>query len=118
MYTGTAQLPSRTSPETASASSRPLRREVAEETGWRAGRVEPLTSYNALSGISTMRFSSFHVTECEYVGPPTDHSEATRVEWIPVDDVIKLAAEGEITDGPSLTAISYYLGIYRQSRPS
>ncbi|MDH6576950.1 8-oxo-dGTP pyrophosphatase MutT (NUDIX family) [Kitasatospora sp. MAP5-34] len=95
-----------------------IRREVQEETGWSAGRVEPLTSYYALSGLSTMRFSSFHVTDCQYIGPPTDRSEATRVEWIPTKDVIKLATEGEITDGPSLTAISYYLGIHHRAQPA
>ncbi|MEV4613796.1 NUDIX hydrolase [Kitasatospora sp. NPDC049258] len=93
-----------------------IRREVEEETGWRPGKVEPLTGYNALSGLSTMRFSSFHATECRYLGPPTDRSEASRVEWISTEDVIELAAAGEITDGPSLTAISYYLGIHRRAR--
>ncbi|TDU06501.1 ADP-ribose pyrophosphatase YjhB (NUDIX family) [Streptomyces sp. 846.5] len=93
-----------------------IRREIEEETGWRPGRVELLTEYNALSGISTMRFSCFEASGCEYIGPPTDQSESARVEWVPIADVIKLAAEGEISDGPSLTAISYYLGIHRQRR--
>lgn len=88
-------------------------REVEEETGYRAGRVVPLTSYNALSGISTMRFSSFLVTGAELVGKPADRSESSRVEWVPLADVPKLARDGQITDGPSLTALSYYLGMYR-----
>jgi 8-oxo-dGTP pyrophosphatase MutT (NUDIX family) len=87
-----------------------IRREIEEETGWRPGRVEPMIAYDALSGISTMRFHSFHATDCTYIGPPTDRSEATRIEWIPAEDVAKLATQGEIADGPSLTAISYYLG--------
>ncbi|MFD0633337.1 NUDIX hydrolase [Catenulispora yoronensis] len=47
-----------------------IRREIEEETGWRPGKVTELTSYNALSGISTMRFSVFHATDCTQVGPP------------------------------------------------
>lgn len=93
-----------------------IRREIEEETGWRPGHIAPMTSYNALSGISTMRFSSFHATESTRIGPPSDPSESSRVEWIPIDDVIKLVTEGEVADGPSLTAISYYLGPYRLAK--
>jgi 8-oxo-dGTP pyrophosphatase MutT (NUDIX family) len=93
-----------------------IRREIEEETGWRPGHITPMTSYNALSGISTMRFSSFHATESTRIGPPSDPSESSRVEWIPIDDVIKLVTEGEVADGPSLTAISYYLGPYQLAK--
>lgn len=95
-----------------------IRREVEEETGWRPGKVAEMTAYNALSGISTMHFTSFHVTECTHIGPPSDPSESTKIEWIPEDAIPKLAAEGLITDGPSLTALSYYLGIYRHTLPA
>ena len=88
-------------------------REVEEETGWRAGKVVPLIAYNALAGISTMRFDSFHLTDCEYVGPPKDRSESSRIEWIPEAEVVELIAHGQVTDGPSLTALSYFLGPHR-----
>jgi len=94
-------------PETA------IRREVEEETGGRPGKVVPLVAYNALSGISTMRFSSFHVTDCEYIGPPQDQSESSHIEWVPEAEVVKLMAHGQIPDGPSLTALSYFLGPHR-----
>jgi ADP-ribose pyrophosphatase YjhB (NUDIX family) len=54
-----------------------IRREIEEETGWRPGHITPMTSYNALSGISTMRFSSFHATECTHIGAPSDPSESS-----------------------------------------
>jgi hypothetical protein len=56
------------------------------------------------------------VTGCEFVGTPTDRSEAERIEWVPEAEVVKLIAHGEVVDGPSLTALSYYLGPYRLSR--
>jgi hypothetical protein len=65
-----------------------------------------------------MHFTSFYITGCTYVGAPTDPSESTKVEWISADSIPKLAAEGQITDGPSLTALSYYLGIYRPTLPA
>jgi 8-oxo-dGTP pyrophosphatase MutT (NUDIX family) len=92
-----------------------IRREVEEETGWRPGKVTQMTAYNALSGIATMRFTSFHISDCTHVGPPTDPSESTKIEWISADTIPELAADGQITDGPSLTALSYYLGIYRHT---
>ncbi|MEV7781669.1 NUDIX hydrolase [Kitasatospora sp. NPDC088351] len=88
-------------------------REVEEETGWRPGRVDPLLAYDALSGISTMRFHSFHVTGCTRVGAPQDISEATRVEWVPEADVLDLLTGGKVNDGASLAALTYYLGPYR-----
>ena len=88
-------------------------REVEEETGWRPGRVVPLVEYDALAGISTMRFRCFHVTDCEFVGGPTDVSESSRVEWVPEAEVVRLLGVGAISDGPSLAALSYYLGPYR-----
>jgi hypothetical protein len=40
-------------------------------------------------------------------------SESSRVEWVPLDDAAKLAADGMIPDGPSLMALSYDLGLFR-----
>lgn len=92
-------------------------REVEEETGYRPSRVEPLVVYNALSGISTMQFTAFLVTAADHVGHP-DAAESVQVNWVALADIPKLAAEGQISDGPSLTALSYYLGVYRSLPPS
>ena len=90
-----------------------IRREIEEETGWRPGQVAVMTQYFAMAGISNAHFSVFHATGAERIGEPEDKAEASRVEWVPLSEVRKLAAAGEITDGPSLVALSYYLGIYR-----
>lgn len=92
-----------------------IRREIEEETGYRAALVRPLTGYNALSGISDMRFSVFLATGAKRVGPPADSGESDRVDWVPLAAVPKLAAEGQIQDGPSLTALTYYLAVDRLS---
>ena len=63
-----------------------------------------------------MRFRSFHVTGCERVGEPTDQSESSRVAWLPEAEVVRLMTNGEIPDGPSLAALSYYLGPHRLAR--
>jgi 8-oxo-dGTP pyrophosphatase MutT (NUDIX family) len=81
-------------PETA------VRREIEEETGWRAGTISPLTGYDAISGIGDMRFTAFVATEMVRFGDPADKAEATRVEWHRLADVPKLAADGQLSDGP------------------
>jgi 8-oxo-dGTP pyrophosphatase MutT (NUDIX family) len=93
-------------------------REVEEETGWRPGRAELLTEYDAMAGISDARFSTYHVTECTQVGAPEDASESTRIEWLTEAEVIKLLTSGKVADGPSHAALSYYLGPHRLSRPA
>ncbi|MFE5588029.1 NUDIX hydrolase [Kitasatospora sp. NPDC056531] len=93
-----------------------IAREVEEETGYRPGRVELLTEYDAMAGISDAHFRSYHVTGCTRVGEPEDVSEATRVEWLTEAEVVKLLTSGEVADGPSHAALSYYLGPYRLSR--
>ena len=92
-----------------------IRREIEEETGWCPSKVSKLISYNALSGLSTMRFTAFHATECTYVGPPSDPSESTRIEWFTPEDATKLVAHGQVPDGPSLTALSFYLALGARS---
>jgi 8-oxo-dGTP pyrophosphatase MutT (NUDIX family) len=91
------------------------RREVLEETGWTIGRLEPMTEYNPLSGISDMHYTTYIGTRPRYVGPPSDANETSKVEWIPLRDVPHLAARGEVPDGPSLLMLSYYLAIHQNS---
>jgi 8-oxo-dGTP pyrophosphatase MutT (NUDIX family) len=85
------------------------RREIEEETGWRPRSVEPLITYNALSGLSSMEMHTFLATDVIEAGPITDEIESTRVEWIPLDQIHRLTAKREIVDGPSLTGLMYYL---------
>jgi hypothetical protein len=56
-----------------------------------------------------MRFTAFAASGAQWIGPPTDPSESSRVEWVPLAGVLKLAAEGQIQDGPSLTSLMYYI---------
>jgi 8-oxo-dGTP pyrophosphatase MutT (NUDIX family) len=89
-----------------------IRREVEEETGYRLTQLQSLMEYKPLSGISPMHYTMYLGTNPERVGPPTDPSESTRVEWVPLAEIPKLAAGGQIVDGPSITGLSYYLGVY------
>jgi 8-oxo-dGTP pyrophosphatase MutT (NUDIX family) len=91
------------------------RREIEEETGYRANQINRMIEYKPMAGISTMHYTTFLATDVTHLGEPTDKSESTRVEWVPLTEIPRLARMGDITDGPSLTALSYYLGVYRDT---
>jgi 8-oxo-dGTP pyrophosphatase MutT (NUDIX family) len=83
-------------------------REALEETGWRPGPIRPLFAYHPLSGLSDARFHVFAAQGATHERRP-DLVETDRVEWVPLDDVRALIADGEITDGFSLTALLWFL---------
>jgi 8-oxo-dGTP pyrophosphatase MutT (NUDIX family) len=85
-----------------------IRREILEEAGYQVAHVEPMVSYNALSGISTMRFTAYLAVGGLDSGSP-EADEASRVEWFPVSELPDLLASSKIQDGPSVTAISFFL---------
>ena len=91
-------------------------RETLEETGWRlTGDPAPIIRFYPSNGLSDQAFHIFRAVGAEEVGPPSDPTEASRVEWRTVRDVRALIANGEITDGLSLTGLcaAFTLGVLR-----
>ncbi len=84
-------------------------RETLEETGWRPGPLTRLGAYAPSNGTSDQIFNVFVAAGATHVGEPTDVGESERVEWLPVDEVRKRIAGGEVTDGLSLTALLWAL---------
>jgi 8-oxo-dGTP pyrophosphatase MutT (NUDIX family) len=82
-------------------------REVLEETGWRPGPLRPLTTYCPTNGVSDAVFDLFLADGAVEVGAPSDPSESERVEWLPTDELRRLALAGEMTDGLSLSDVLY-----------
>ncbi|WP_208029649.1 NUDIX hydrolase [Rhabdothermincola sediminis] len=88
-------------------------REALEETGWRPGPLERLASWFPTNGLSDQSFTAYLASGAVHVGEPTDPSEAERVEWVPVDRVVELLAQGAVTDGLSLTGLATALALGR-----
>lgn len=86
-------------------------REVLEETGWRPNALRPLIVTFASAGISDQRFSFYLSDGATYVGPPTEHNEADRVEWLSKEDLRKRMEDGEISDNLSLAALLWTLNM-------
>jgi 8-oxo-dGTP pyrophosphatase MutT (NUDIX family) len=80
-------------------------REAEEETGWRPGPLKLLVASQPSSGSVDAVHYIFHGEAASHVGPPSDASEAERIEWIPLADVRSLIAKGEIVSGPTLIGL-------------
>ncbi|XVS62078.1 NUDIX hydrolase [Actinosynnema sp. CA-299493] len=83
-------------------------REVREETGYEPHDVTLMVTYSPMTGISSQRYYVYLARSATLVGGH-EVAEASRVEWIPVSDLRRLIKTGQITDGPSLTALAVYL---------
>lgn len=71
-------------------------REVEEETGWRAGRIEPLGQFQPLAGTADFQNIVFVARDCTPTDRAPDINEAARVEWIPLSVIRNLIRDGSI----------------------
>jgi 8-oxo-dGTP pyrophosphatase MutT (NUDIX family) len=81
-------------------------RELEEETGYRAARVEPLAIFQPM--VSTVDSEQFAYVgrDPEPIGEPTEVNEqVARTEWVPLGSVQKLIAEGQIWESGALVAL-------------
>ena len=92
------------------------RRELEEETGYLAGRLEPLGSYFGANGISNEQFHLFIAHDLRDDGiiqrEPTEEIE---LELIPLDQLVLRVHRGEIQDAPS--ALALLLAKMRRDQP-
>ena len=85
---------------------RAARRELFEETGYRAEKVEHLTSVHTSTGRST---EVCHLFGCVAVrderGPRPEPTEFIRVVEVPLGEAVRLVSEGGITDAASVLGL-------------
>jgi 8-oxo-dGTP pyrophosphatase MutT (NUDIX family) len=84
-------------------------REAEEETGWRPGPLRYLLRVEPTPGISDSVHHVYRASTVEHIGPPEDPFESERVSWVPLADIPRLAASGEIASGTTLAALLYAL---------
>ena len=80
-------------------------RELEEETGYRAGRVEQLVTFQPMVGQVDSEHHVFVGREPERIGEPTDISEVARMEWVPLKSVPEMIAAGEIWNAGTLIGL-------------
>jgi 8-oxo-dGDP phosphatase len=84
-------------------------RELREETGYRAGQVEYLLTFQPMPGTVDSEHYVFTGRDPERTGAPTDLAEAARVEWVPLESIPALIDAGHIWNAGSLTALPLLL---------
>jgi ADP-ribose pyrophosphatase len=80
-------------------------REIQEEIGMAAGKLQDLGGFFLAPGYSTEYMHMFLATELYPSTLPGDTSEFLSVEKIPCDQAMRLAQTGEIQDAKSLVAL-------------
>jgi ADP-ribose pyrophosphatase len=81
------------------------RREVREETGMAANRLEKLGEFFLVPGYSTERMAVFMATDLRPDPLPGDADEFLDVEPIPILAALGMAERGEILDAKTIAAL-------------
>jgi 8-oxo-dGTP pyrophosphatase MutT (NUDIX family) len=81
------------------------RREFREETGYEAARWSPLGPVDVCNGVTTDVQHLFVARELTFAGVHQDPVEKIETRWLPFDQVVRMARDGEITEVCSVAAI-------------
>jgi ADP-ribose pyrophosphatase len=80
-------------------------RELREETGYRAQRIERLTGFFVSPGYCTEFIHVFMATDLIEDPVDGDEDEDISLERMPLADAVRLIGEGEIKDGKSIVGL-------------
>ena len=80
-------------------------RELAEETGLRAGRLEPLGQFYTTDGMSNELAHLFLARNLGEGEPDRQAGETIEPFWLPLGDAIRLIQDGAIRCGPTSLAL-------------
>ncbi len=83
-------------------------RELIEETGYRAGRIEPLTAFYTCPGICTEYMYAYVAHDLTHVGQNLDENEQIEVHELKLDRVMTMLRQGEIRDAKTIATLLYW----------
>ena len=89
-------------------------RELEEETGYAAGRLEPLCEFYTSPGFTNERMHVFLASDLTATLQRLDSTEQIRVAIMDLTDAVEATVDGRIVDGKTMAALQLYH--YRQSR--
>ncbi len=85
------------------------RREIREETGMAAGRLDHLGGFFLAPGYSTEFMHVYLATNLEYAPLEADADEFLSVERIPLEEALDRSKKGEFPDAKTLAAFALAL---------
>ena len=80
-------------------------RELEEETGYRAGKVQHLGEYYPTPGYCEEKINLYLATELTKTEQNLDEGEFLKVEEFPLDDLFQMVMNNEIADAKTAIAI-------------
>lgn len=80
-------------------------REIREETGMAAGKLERIGNFYLAPGYSTEYMAIFLATELRYDPLKADDDEFLQLEKIPIKKALEMAEHGELPDAKTLAAL-------------
>lgn len=84
------------------------KRELAEESGYIAGKVEPLMIINTTVAFCNEKIWIYKATELTLGEKHLDRDEYVDVECYSLDEIVDMISKGEITDSKTISAIMFY----------
>jgi len=84
------------------------RRELEEETGYRAGTMTPLTEFYTSPGVLTERMFAFVATDLKSVGQRLELGERIVAEVVEMDRARRWLVNGELRDGKTIAVLGTY----------
>lgn len=82
-------------------------RELAEETGYRAARLEPILKLHPSPGILSEEMTVYRAYDLTKGSPACEPGEEIETLLVPVDEVLKRIAAGEITDAKTVATMLF-----------
>lgn len=84
-----------------------IRRELMEETGYGAGRIEFLGTYAPAIGYSNELIHLFRGRDLRQTGERADEEEISKVEIVGIAELRELIKTGRIQDGKTLLGLAW-----------
>lgn len=84
------------------------RRELAEETGYEAGRLEPLVAFYSTPGICTEHMHVFLARRLRAGPQRLEAGEQIRLTPMECAEALRAVGDGRIVDGKTMLALLYY----------
>jgi len=85
-----------------------IRRELREEAGLIAGKIDPLCFFYPTCGYSNEIIRLYVATDLTYVGAEPDEDEFLEIKYLPIEELYQMCLSGEIRDGKTLVAVLTY----------
>ncbi|QQE12850.1 NUDIX hydrolase [Planctomycetota bacterium] len=83
-------------------------RELAEETGYVAGRIERMSGFYCCPGMVTEKLHGYLARDLRFVGQKLDETEQITTVVVPMSKTMEMIQAGEIEDAKSIALILFY----------